>query len=386
MNKCALLNPKLRFKGFSRLLSVIKINDFINLKSGVDSKNNLSNTKTGMPWIKLGSLDKNIINWNRCEYLDNEIKNLTKPGDMLVCWSTNPGLAVMVDKVSLFSTAFYKFENEENKLINKYIYFWLDKNKHKIENLAVGSTLKKVNMQKFKSVIIEYPPIEEQTKIAKFFSLLDKQIDLLVHKLQLLEVKKKYYLNNLFCSNDSLIPKLRFKGFSVEWESKTLIDICQINKGEQINNALLKSIGKYYYLNGGTKLSGYTDNFNKIGNTISISEGGESCGFVNFNINNFWSGGHLYTLDNLNKDLNAYFLFSELKNKQRLIMKLRVGSGLPNIQKGILCKFLIEYPSIQEQTKIAKFFTLLDKQIENNKNKKEKIINKKTYYLNNMFI
>jgi type I restriction enzyme S subunit len=42
--------------------------------------------------------------------------------------------------------------------------------------------------------------------------------------------------------------------------------------------------------------SGYTDKFNSDENTITISEGGNSCGFVSFMKSKFWLGGHCYKI------------------------------------------------------------------------------------------
>ena len=383
-NKALLQFNKSKKENFNFL----KFNDFIKFKSGVDSKNNISNYngKTAIPWIKLGDIKNNKINFEKCDFLLNETKNLAKLNDLLVCWSTNPGYSFFASKPLLFSTAFYKFENKEENVTNAFIHFWLQKNKKNVEKNAVGSTLKKVNMKLFGNILINHPSLEEQTKIANFLTLLDKQIQLIERKLELYELRKKYYLNNIFCDDYSNLPKLRFEGFEEKLSNNNLNEICKITKGDQINNENLTNNGKYYYLNGGLKLSGWTDNFNRLGNTISISEGGESCGFVNYNQRNFWSGGHLYTLDNLEDKIDTYFLFSVLKYKQKSIMRLRVGTGLPNIQKPSLSKINIIYPKLEEQTKIANLFSSLDESIQNLKKQKDQLTKRKTYYLNNMFV
>ena len=41
-------------------------------------------------------------------------------------------------------------------------------------------------------------------------------------------------------------------------------------------------------------------------------------------------------------------------------MRLRVGSGLPNIQKGDLSKLSLGIPHVEEQQKIAEFLSELD--------------------------
>ena len=153
-------------------------------------------------------------------------------------------------------------------------------------------------------------------------------------------------------------PSIRFKGFSEDWEQRKLGEITFITKGKQINKRELTDSGKYYVLNGGMVPSGYTDSFNTIAGTISISEGGNSCGFVALNASDFWSGGHNYTL--LQPTLNTDFLYQCLKGQEPSIMALRVGSGLPNIQKHRLSDVVISFPGKYEQTKIGEFFAKLD--------------------------
>ena len=87
-----------------------------------------------------------------------------------------------------------------------------------------------------------------------------------------------------------------------------------IAKGKQINKLELFSSGKYCVLNGGINPSGYTNLFNTPGDTISISEGGHSYGFVAYNKEAFWSGGHNYTL--LNVTVDKKYLYQYLKNKK----------------------------------------------------------------------
>lgn len=105
--------------------------------------------------------------------------------------------------------------------------------------------------------------------------------------------------------------------------------------------------------------SGYTESYNTKANTISISEGGNSCGYVAFNEQNFWSGGHNYTLSQLKIDVK--FLYQNLKKKESIIMSLRVGSGLPNVQKARLAEVIVSYPEQDiEQKKIALFLSNVD--------------------------
>jgi len=207
------------------------------------------------------------------------------------------------------------------------------------------------------------PPLEEQEKIVQILAIWDDAISKQETLTEAKEELKKGLMQKL------LSGEVRFDGFDGEWEEINLKEICQIKKGIQLNKSNMTEIGEYPAINGGIKPSGYTNEWNTKANTITISEGGNSCGYVNFLTEKFWSGGHCYALQNLKVD--TLFLYQFLKLNEISIMRLRVGSGLPNIQKGDIEKFRIQLPSVEEQQKIAQVLTLTDKEIDLLKNELE---------------
>lgn len=67
-------------------------------------------------------------------------------------------------------------------------------------------------------------------------------------------------------------------------------------------------------------------------------------------------------------------------------MRLRVGSGLPNIQKKDLDKFKLQIPSLPEQEKIANFLSAIDKKIDLEKEKLENMKKFKKGLMQRMFV
>lgn len=168
------------------------------------------------------------------------------------------------------------------------------------------------------------------------------------------------------------VPNLRFKEFEDEWSKKKLGDICEIKKGTQVNKTELtdkNKINKYYVLNGGKSCSGYYYDYNSFKDTISISEGGMSCGYISYNKENFWSGGHCYTLERLKNQFDINCLYYILKRYQKNIMNLRLGSRIFNIQKNDINYFKVLIPSFSEQQKIGKFLSSLENLIEKQEEK-----------------
>ena len=87
-------------------------------------------------------------------------------------------------------------------------------------------------------------------------------------------------------------------------EYKSLNDVCSISKGVQFNKKDMKDEGTYPVINGGINPSGYIEQYNCDENTITISQGGASAGYVNFLTTKFWVGAHCYTLKPYKNILN----------------------------------------------------------------------------------
>lgn len=149
------------------------------------------------------------------------------------------------------------------------------------------------------------------------------------------------------------------------WEEKSISQICNLKKGVQFNKLDLDKEGLYPCINGGVEPSGFSSKWNTEKNTITISEGGNSCGYVNYLEKPFWLGGHCYALLELRNDIVKEFLYQSLKGVQDDIMDLRIGSGLPNIQQKAIRVFEIKIPkSTIEQKKIAEILSKVDTAIE----------------------
>ena len=122
-----------------------------------------------------------------------------------------------------------------------------------------------------------------------------------------------------------------------------LSDITEYSKGVQINGDDLIENGEFIYLNGGINPSGRWDSTNVPGNTVTISEGGNSSGYVNYISEPFWCGAHCYYLYGGPK--NSKYLYYALKSQQDRLFSIRSGACMPNIKKTDLGNFEFEFDS-----------------------------------------
>ena len=244
--------------------------------------------------------------------------------------------------------------------------------KKDIARVAQGVSVVHLYGENLKHIRVYHPAIEEQKKITRLLSLIDERI---ATQNKIIEDLKKL---------KSAISERLFKG--IEGSFVLLSDICDIVKGKQINGENLSESGNYYVMNGGTEPSGYYGDYNVDANAISISEGGNSCGYVQFNTSPFWSGGHCYSIQNIADNVNNLYLYHYLKSNEDVIMKLRIGSGLPNIQKKDLAMFKIKVPAIEQQITISTFLSSLERKAEIEERIQNAMLKEKQYLLHQMFI
>lgn len=334
-----------------------------------------------IPWINSGELKNKYISFTENKLTLDAVKkhNLTiYPMDTMVIAIYGLEAAGVRGKASItkmdstISQSCMAF-NSLGNVLTQFMYYVYKKEAQILgTRYAQGTKQQNLSSDLLSSYKLLYPSKEEQLKIVNFLSLIDEKI----------ETQSK-----IIDDYNSLKMGIYNWMFKENYADYKLKQLAYIVKGDQINNDQLLSNGSYYMMNGGTSPSGYLDSYNVSENTISISEGGNSCGYVQFNSSPFWSGGHCYTIQNVNSALieNKY-LYHYLKHKEKEIMNLRIGTGLPNIQKKDLENFTIFVPGLLIQRKNLALFEMLDEKICILNEELERLEMQKKYLLRNMFI
>ena len=342
-------------------------------------KSFLTNDNNGINWIKIGDAKNNSkYIYQSAEKIRPEGKKYSRfveIGDLILSNSMSFGRPYIMKTIGCIHDGWVVLRKIlKNIIYEEYAYYILSSNQvhSEFSKLAAGSVVKNLSIDRIKQVYIPIPPLDEQKRIASALSKIDAYLE---NTIKLIEEKERFKRGIakklLTCKEGENIPEARFKGFEDEWEIKTLNSISNIKKGEQKNKLDLIADGKYPVLNGGMNFSGYCNSYNREANTITISEGGNA-GYVNFIKEKFWSSGHCYTLHDLKID--KYFLYQCLKNSEKRLMKLQLGTALKNIRQSEIVEFELNIPkSIKEQEKIGGYLSLLDEEIDNLKKQKELI-------------
>lgn len=333
--------------------------------------------------LSLGALTGNSLDLTQEKFISEDCEmpshSLLRKDDILVSRSNTKDkvgrAAVVTDEISnyYYPDLIMRFQVDAQKADCRYVAMCLQsvagRNYFMSHAAGTSTSMVKINKSVLESFPLHLPPLEEQKKIAETLSTWDSAIEKME---KLIECKEKIHAKLL---NDCM--------HCADWKISSIESVATVKKGIQLNGENMISNGSYYVMNGGVVPSGYTDEWNTPENTVSISEGGNSCGFVAFNDEKFWAGGHCYTLIDVSPEVLPKFLFHYLKNKEKEIMKLRVGSGLPNIQKDSITNFEFKYPTKKEQKNIVeildssqKELSLLNQQLALYKKQKQGLMQK----------
>ncbi len=375
--------PNLRFPGFEEEWEKRKIRDFTRVVAGATpSTGNKSYWGGNIRWMNSGELNlKRVYDVQGRITREGYEKTSTK---MIPLYSVLIGLAgqgktrgtAAMNYVELCTNQSIASILPSQDYYPEFLYQNIESRYKELRDISSGDGGRGgLNLQMINNLDIPYCSLTEQKKIGDFLYLLDQRITI---------------QSKLIDHYESLIRAIYHETLNnVRGTIITLGNLVQIKKGTQLNGENLLTVGKYYVMNGGITPSGYYDSYNTPGEIISISEGGNSCGYVQYNSFPFWSGGHCYTLlpQTQYKDLVKYrYLYHYLKYRQDDIMAMRIGSGLPNIQKKDLERFQVMLPETQIQERYTVLFDAVDSVISIEKALLNKLIESKKYLISQMFI
>ena len=94
-----------------------------------------------------------------------------------------------------------------------------------------------ISFDEYTSIPVMLPRKDEQDRIAEYFKNLDHHITLHQRKYEKLQIIKKSMLENCFPKNGEKVPKIRFSGFTGDWEQRKLGDLMDIGSVKRVHQS-----------------------------------------------------------------------------------------------------------------------------------------------------
>lgn len=243
---------------------------------------------------------------------------------------------------------------------------------------------------------ISVPTFEEQYKVGDFLNEADHLLTLNQQKLDQLKKLKAYFLQNLFPAKGEKVPKIRFKGFTGDWEERKIGD-CFDERKEGMPNGELLSVT----INEGVKRFSELERHDSSNQDKSKYK--KVCiGDIAYNSMRMWQGASgvstyegivspAYTILKPKNGINSKFVSYLFKKKDILYIFQVNSQGITsdnwNLKFPILSKISIRVPaSIKEQNKIAKQMEKIDDIITLHQQKIAQFQAVKKFLLQNLFI
>ncbi|MBU4693927.1 restriction endonuclease subunit S [Mycoplasma zalophidermidis] len=399
------LVPEIRFKGFTNAWERKELLDCIlSSFSGSTPNTNIKEFYNG---------DKNFSTINDISFANKYLYktskkitqiavnscnlNLLKPNNLMIAMYASYGKVAINTIETHINQAILALETPNAEfLYYRLLNLNINNVWNKVVSNGVQSNLNKQIILKHKIIIANE---KENNLISHLLSKLDNTISLLQRKLEKLENIKNTLLEKMFASQNNPYPEIRFKGFTNAWEQKNSTELLTTysiknNKNKSlISYSISNKFGfvsqKEYFINGGSAVNGNKKNSKVITaesfafNPSRINVG--SISYYPFSENGLIS--NIYETFQTTKLINNNFFAEYLKTDNfKHIIKKSSTSGVREIFSfNKNDTIFIKIPSVNEQTRIASFYLIINSCISLLQRKLEKLENIKNTLLEKMF-
>lgn len=239
----------------------------------------------------------------------------------------------------------YIFRHHQNPKYISYCFqselFQSQKKKY-----ITGTKVLRVNGDAMAKIHVPVPPLpvqEEIVRILDSFSSLEAELE------AELEARRKQYTHY----RDEL---LKFERVLIA----SLGELCKISVGRK--NGTAGEFGEYPYVNAGTSMSGFVNEWSEEGDCVTTpSRGQGGMGFVAYQASSFWCGPLCYVMRSKHSDVMIKYVYYYLCSHKADILGLVHEGGTPAINKSELAGLRILVPPFEEQQRIVSILDRFDK-------------------------
>ena len=400
--------PKLRFKEFSDEWEENKLEElttYVDYRGKTPKKVERGILLVTAKNIKMGYIDYNISKEYVAKENYDEImrRGKVKKGEVLLTTEAPLGNVAQIDDENIaLAQRVIKFAGISLKIDNSFLKyrFITEKFQTKLKNKAIGTTVLGIQGKVLHKLLIKYPLLQEQEKIANFLSSVDKKISLTEEKLELFREYKKGVMQKIFSQ------ELRFKDSNgndyPEWEEKKLGEIAFFSKGKLISKEDITEEG-VECIRYGELYTIYKEKIEKVvsktkleknklilseKNDVIIPSSGETAIDIAVASCVMKDGVALGADLNIIKTKeNGLYLAYFINNPAKLeLASLAQGASVIHLYEKHLKLLNIKIPTLEEQEKIADFLSSIDSKIESIEKELEGLKEFKKGLLQQMFI
>ena len=384
--------PKLRFKEFHGELRQYKFKEVVKLQRGSSPRpiiKYITSDEDGVNWIKIGDVSEGeqVIRSTKEKITKEgaEKSRYVEVGDLILSNSMSYGRPYIMGIDGYIHDGWFVLKDYQNNFNREYLCQFLISPaiQKQYKRLAAGGVVDNISSELVNSVEVKLPSLQEQEKIADFFTIIDRLIEEQEGKVRDLKIYKKGMMQKIFKQ------EIRFKDDNgldyPEWEEKKLGNIADIGTGS--NDLQDKDEKGIYPFFVRSKTIERINKYTFDGEAILIPGDG-SIGQIYHYINGkFAYHQRVYKIsDFVNGTLGKYIYFYMNRFFLKEALKNSVKATVDSLRLPTLTGMLIKLPCLEEQTKIANFLTNIDNLIEEEQKNLDDLREMKKGLLQQMFV
>ncbi|MDH0665985.1 restriction endonuclease subunit S [Acinetobacter junii] len=406
-------SPELRFSQFKNDWNETILGDVVDIVGGGTPDTNVPEFWNGdIDWYSPTEIGENV-------YANRSIKKITAaglknssakilPAKKTVLFSSRAGIGDMaiLDKPAATNQGFQSFI--ANNIDVYFLYSMGVKIKKFALSKASGSTFLEISRNQLAQMEFFAPSAEsgEQTQIGNFFQNLDQSIALQEKKLVQTQNLKKAMLEKMFPKAGSKQPEIRLKGFSGDWELKSLSNVSEkFEYGLNAQATTFDGINKYiritdiddesrkFILDDITSPNICFENCEKYKlstGDILFARTGASVGKTYIYLEEdglvYFAGFLIRAKVKDTFDVNFIFTNTLTERFNKFVLLTSQRSGQPGINAKEYGEYEFYCPNKDEQESIGNFFRHLDGTLLLQQQKLQSLKNLKQAFLEKMFV
>ena len=242
------------------------------------------------------------------------------------------------------AVAIIRFNSKEIDL--EYVYYYMTQRWYNIyiNSLTAQAAQPNINLEQIGNLKLNLPPLPTQQKIASILSAYDNLIQNYKKQIEALqtgtcELYKEWFVRFRFPG----WKNAKFEnGIPEGWKVVLASELGEFIRGKNITAEEMQE-GMIPVISAGIEPSGFHNQSNVKGVSLTISNSGANAGYLQINYSDIWAADCSYC----NSAKHIYFYYELLNNMRVVLFNLQKGAAQPHVYAKDINKMKILLPSTE---------------------------------------
>lgn len=247
-----------------------------------------------------------------------------------------------VDKPTTYSGFCIKchFDNENVSDPKYFTYYFKNQYFRKcISNASGGTNIQNLNQEILSKHKVQLPPLRTQQKIASILSAYDNLIQNYKKQIEALQTAASELYKEWFVRFPGYKNSRFENGIPEGWKVVLASELGEFVRGKNITAEEMQE-GTIPVISAGIEPSGFHNQSNVNGVSLTISNSGANAGYLQINYSDIWAADCSYC----NDSKYIYFYYELLNNMRVVLFNLQKGAAQPHVYAKDINKMKILLP------------------------------------------